>query len=137
MAFPDHPYPEHTAPFPTQPEVMAYIESYANRFNLKRFIKFNHLVVRVSPIENDKWEVIVKNLPNNTFETHIYDAVFDASGHFTKPQFTNIPGANEFNGKYMHSKHYRRPDKFIGMSIWKFQYIMHNCTFYKLKKNIF
>lgn len=115
MEFPDHHYPEGTIPFPPQAEVLKYIHSYADRFNLKKYIKFSHLVVRVLPIENGKWEIIVKNLPNNTFETRIYDAVFVANGHFSKPRFPNVPGADDFNGKLMHSHDYRRAEKFFGL----------------------
>lgn len=115
MEIPGHHFPEGTPAFPSHYQVHKYIQSYADRFGLNEYIKFNHLVIRVLPIENGKWEIIVKDLPNDTFITQIYDAVFVANGHFSKPRYPNIPGIDEFNGTLMHSHDYRRAEKYFGM----------------------
>lgn len=117
MEFPGHSYPKDTISYPTQPHVFKYLHSYADRFSLKNYIKLNHLVIRVLPIENDKWEIIVKDLPNNSFKTLIYDAVFVCNGHFVTPRYPNIPGTNEFKGKIMHSHDYRTAKKFRGEKV--------------------
>ncbi|XP_031636053.1 dimethylaniline monooxygenase [N-oxide-forming] 3-like, partial [Contarinia nasturtii] len=77
----------------------------------------SHLVVRVLPIKNDKWEVLVKNLPKNTFETIIYDVVFVCNGHNSKPFIPNIDSADEFKGKLIHSHDYRKPEPFRNTSV--------------------
>lgn len=115
MEFPNHHYPNGTISFPPQSDVLAYLHSYADRFNLKTHIKYNHLVVRVLPIESDKWEVIVKDLPNDKFITEIYDAVFVCNGHFFKPNIPIIDGADKFNGKIIHSHDVRRLNYFRGI----------------------
>lgn len=114
MEFADYHYPNNTLSYPTQPVVLKFLQSYAERFKLKRHIKFNHLVIRVSPIENDKWEIIVKDLPSNRFMTKIYDAVFVCNGHFTAPRIPVISGSNEFTGKLIHSRDYRAPEPYRG-----------------------
>lgn len=114
MEFPDHHYPSFTIPFPAQPDVLKYIQSFADRFDLKKLIRFHHVVVRVAPIEDDKWEIIVKNLPSNTYETRIFDAVFVTTGQFTQPNIPKFPGANEFKGKLLHSHEYRSAEKYQG-----------------------
>lgn len=114
MEFSDHKYPEKTLPYPPQSEVLNYLQSYADRFNLKDHLKLSHSVIRIQPIENDKWEIIVKDLPNNKFETKIYDAVFVCSGHFSAPRIPNIDGASEFNGKIIHSRDFRSAEAFFG-----------------------
>lgn len=76
MQLPNHPYPNGTTSFPSQEDILKYIHSFADHFDLNEHIKLNHLVIRILPIQNDKWEVIVKDLPNNKFITHIFDAVF-------------------------------------------------------------
>lgn len=114
MEFADYHYPNNTLSYPTQPVVLKFLQSYAEKFKLKRHIKFNHLVIRVLPIENDKWEIIVKDLPSNRFMTKIYDAVFVANGHFTTPRIPVISGANDFTGKLIHSRDYRAPEPYRG-----------------------
>ena len=91
-----------------------YLQSYANRFDLKRYIKFNHLVIRVRPVGNGKWEVIVKDQPNNKFETIIYDVVFVCNGHNSFPHWSEIEGASRFDGEMSHSHDFRTVDKFRG-----------------------
>lgn len=114
MEYPDFHYPEDTLSFPPQSEVLNYLHSYANHFDLKKLIKFSHLVVRVAPVEQEKWEIVVKNLPNNTFETNIFDAVLICNGHYSDPQIPGIPGSEDFKGKIVHSHDFRTAEEFRG-----------------------
>lgn len=114
MEFPDHPYPNGTISYPSQSTVLNYLQSYADRFNMKEHIKFSHLVIRVIPIENDKWEVIVKDLPNDKFNTLMYDVVFVCTGRFSSLRYPNIPGMDDFQGKTLHSHDYRTAETFRG-----------------------
>lgn len=115
MEYPDHHYPEDTPAFPSQADVLNYLHSYANRFDLKRHIKFSHLVVQVVPIDDEKWEVVVKNLPNNSYETNIFDAVFICNGHYSAPNIPELPGADRFRGRLIHSHDFRSAERFRGM----------------------
>lgn len=114
MEFIDHSYPNGTKSYPPQVEVLKYLHSYAERFNIKSHIKLNHLVIRVVPVENEKWEVIVKDLPNDKYETLIYDLVFVANGHFASPRYPSVPGLDEFKGRTLHSHDYRTSEAFHG-----------------------
>lgn len=114
MEFPDYHHPNDTTPFPDQPHILDFLHSYADYFDLNKHIKFSNLVIRVVPIENDKWELIVRDLVNNIITTNIYDAVFVANGHFFAPKIPQIPGANDFKGKVIHSHDFRTPDAFHG-----------------------
>lgn len=76
MEVPDFHLPNDIAPFPTQPNMLNYLRSYAEHFNLSEHIRFNRVVIRVRPIENDRWEIILHNLLENKFITEIHDAVF-------------------------------------------------------------
>lgn len=114
MSFPDHPYPEETKQYPPQRDVLKYLDSYAERFGLKSHIKYSTLVIRVLPIEDQKWEVIVKDLPTNVFETKIYDAVFVCNGHHFTPRIPKIDGVEEFKGQILHSHDFRSAETFKG-----------------------
>lgn len=114
MAFSSFPYPSGIKSYPLYTEVLKYLESYADHFDLIRHIKFSHNVIRVRPIANAKWEISVNDLVNNVTETKIYDAVLVANGHFSVPNIPEIPGASEFNGKIIHSHDFRDADKYRG-----------------------
>lgn len=117
MEFEDLSYPNGTKGYPPQAEVLKYLHTYADRFDIKKHIKFNHLVIRVLPIKNDKWEIIVKDVENDKFEKKIFDAVMVASGHFFAPRNPVIEGMNDFQGKQLHSHDYRRAEDYTGESI--------------------
>lgn len=58
MEFPDYPITinEDTS-YPGSNEILKYLESYADSFKLADVIKLRHYVIRVRPIENERWEV--------------------------------------------------------------------------------
>lgn len=119
MEVPDFHLPSDIAPFPSQPDMLNYLHSYADHFDLIQYIKFNHLVIRVRPIENDRWEIIVHNLVEDKLIKSVYDAVFVCNGHFFQPFIPNIVGANEFKGKLLHSHDFRSAEKFQGILFYE------------------
>lgn len=104
---PNFHYPNDTISYPSHSNVLKYLHSYADKFNLKKHIKLSHLVTRVVPIENQKWELVVKNARSNTFETGIFDMVLVCNGHYSTPFIPKIRGAHEFKGKLIHSHDFR------------------------------
>lgn len=114
MEYPNHPYPKDTLPYPPHADVLKYIHSYADRFDLEKLIKFRRQVIRIRPIENNKWEIIVKDLVNNKIDNVTYDAVFICNGNFSSPRIPQLPGTDEFKGKIIHSHDYRDAEAFHG-----------------------
>lgn len=115
MQFLDFHLPNDVEPFPSQPEILKYLHAYADHFDLKRHIKLNHVVVRVRPIKNDRWEIIVHDLVNDKIITMQHDVVFVCNGHFFEPSIPNIEDADAFKGKLFHSHDFRSIDKFQGI----------------------
>lgn len=115
MGFPDYPFPNKGRSFATHDEVLDFFVSYAKHFNVVEKIKFAHYVVRVLPLINDRWEIIVKDLKSDTSETLEFDYVFVCSGHHSVEVIPEFPGATNFTGKQIHSRYYRRPDAFQGI----------------------
>jgi dimethylaniline monooxygenase (N-oxide forming) len=110
MCYPDLPFPEQKESFVSSEEVLRYYQWYADKFDLKRFVKFQRLVVRVRPLPGDKWEVIVRNIKTNEHETFNFDAVLVCSGHFQHGFVPKYEGQSIFKGKQYHSHDYRKPD---------------------------
>ena len=85
MAFPDHPFPNELPSFITNQDVVRYLDTYAERFELKKYIKLDHLVVSVKPIADgneakQSWDVVVKDLKSETVEKLLFDAVVVCNG---------------------------------------------------------
>lgn len=117
MDVPDFHLPSDVEPFPSQVKILEYLHSYADHFNLNEHIKFNHWVVRVRPVESDRWEIIVHDLLANKFIMMIYDAVFVCNGRTSEPFIPNIEGAKAFKGKWIHSHDFRSAKEFQGNSM--------------------
>ncbi|XP_031629027.1 senecionine N-oxygenase-like isoform X2 [Contarinia nasturtii] len=117
MEYPGHNYPNNTQSHPPHEDVLKYLNSYAERFDLKKHIKFHHFVEKIKPIQNDQWIVVVKDLPNNRTLSEIYDAVFVCVNMYSSPNYPQIDGANVFKGKIIHSHDYRRAEHFRGADV--------------------
>ena len=125
----------------THEEVLAYLDAFANYFNLKKWIRFNTKVIKVAPIiENGseresqtnghgttvcnnnwpRWQVAsITTLPNGEESTtlEIYDAVVLCNGHFSEPRVPVYEGQDIFPGLQLHSHNYRKPEDYIGKSV--------------------
>lgn len=115
MEFPNFTYPEGTPSYPSHEVVWNYMNSYATHFNLTNHIKYHHLVEKVRSKPKNKWEVIVKDLPNNQSITNIYDGVFVCTGICSSPRIPKIKNINKFKGRILHSREYRKPNPFEGV----------------------
>jgi len=119
MCFPDLAFPEQESSYIPAADVESYLNLYADTFNLRDRIKFEHLVMRVRPLrDQDKWEVIVKNLKTVEYEeAQTFDAVLVCNGHFSEPSVPQLPGQRLYEGRQLHSHDYRTPDTFRGEQV--------------------
>ncbi|XP_063708631.1 senecionine N-oxygenase-like [Culicoides brevitarsis] len=116
MGFHDFEFPKGEKSYVTWKEVLDFIKSYEKHFKLTKFIKFEHFVTKVSPLEDEnKWKVVGK-YENEDF-TEEFDAVFVCNGHFFDPNLPKINGIESFEGKIIHSHDYRDPEMFKGKKV--------------------
>ncbi|XP_012283263.1 flavin-containing monooxygenase FMO GS-OX-like 4 [Orussus abietinus] len=106
----------------THQEVLAYLQAYANHFDLYRFIKFNTRVENVRPVVNSdeghtKWQVRVKNVETHEIQVRDFDVVMVCNGHYFEPSIPAIPGVGSFPGEILHSHSYREPNKFAQKTV--------------------
>lgn len=113
MSFPDFPYnKEIKETFLTPDKVLDYFHRYTNEFDLRKYIMFEHQVIRVCPLPNsDLWEIMVKDLPNNFIKVYQCNFVFICNGLST-PWLPKIKGQSAFKGHVMHSHAYRNSKTF-------------------------
>jgi cation diffusion facilitator CzcD-associated flavoprotein CzcO len=107
-AYRDFPLPEDSALFPSHEQIRAYLEAYADRFDVRRRIRFNSEVTAVEPVDDgaaSRWRIRLADGSEEEF-----DRVVVANGHQTEPM--HPPFAGDFGGEYLHSLHYRTPEPF-------------------------
>lgn len=118
MGYPDFPIPDQSKSYIPQKDMLTFLELYAQKFNVYPHIKFEHFVIRVRPYnDEDQWEIIVRDLPNNTYNTYIFDAIIVCNGHYHTPAMPKYPGKELYKGQQIHSHNYRSADPFTGKTM--------------------
>jgi cation diffusion facilitator CzcD-associated flavoprotein CzcO len=108
--FADFPFPGDFPTFPSHRQVLAYLRSYAEHFDLYPDITFGTAVRRVEPVDGG-WKVHV----DGDGAARQYAGVIIANGHHWDPRVPELPG--EFNGITMHSRQYKTPDVLRGRRV--------------------
>lgn len=99
LGYPDFPISSDKPDFLSHQDLLAYLEGYANHFDVKRSVRFNTEVASVTKLPDGRWRVI-----SNDGERD-YRAVIVANGHLwdaRRPSFTGT-----FSGTAIHSSEYR------------------------------
>jgi dimethylaniline monooxygenase (N-oxide forming) len=117
MGYPDEPFPHQYDSYIPSEDVLKYYQSYADKHDLRQFIKFETHVVRVRPLLNDSWEVIVQDMKSMEFKNYSFDNILVCNGHYNTPNWPAIRGQASFLGRQLHSKDYRSADEFRGENV--------------------
>ena len=110
LGYPDHPIPDQYPDFLSHAEVLEWLESYAERFDVRRHFRFNCKVERVEPEEGGAWRVTLAG-----GEVRRCRAVIVANGHLWDPRTATFPGS--FEGEQIHAHHYRTAEPFSGKRV--------------------
>jgi Flavin-binding monooxygenase-like len=106
----DFPMPDHYPDFPSRQQMVDYLRSYADKFNLRPQIQFNTKLVMAQPLPDQRWELALAN-----GERRIYRGLIVCSGHHWDRRFPQYPG--KFTGEYLHSKDYKHPDQLVNKRV--------------------
>lgn len=92
MNFPDFPFPDETPSYMHHSEVVEYLKSYAEHFDLLKYIQFNTKVVDVEPAQDGrlnpittqlgetKWIVTSQSKINGEMKKSVFDGVIICNG---------------------------------------------------------
>jgi thioredoxin reductase len=107
--FPDFPMPDHWPDYPHHSQLLAYFERYADHFGLREHIWFGTEVVRVEPVDGDRWDVTTHSAGRGGGErTSRYAAVVVANGHNWSPKLPEYEGLADYKGaKVIHASAYK------------------------------
>lgn len=113
--FSDFPWDENADDFPTAKEVYNYLCNYANDHHIYENTKLNCNVIKISRLK-DQWSVEwIRD--HKYLETALFDSVLICSGVYSKGYIPQIQGSETFNGRLIHSEHYRNPESFKGRKV--------------------
>jgi len=94
--------PEWTEFYASGHEIEDYLKSVADKFKLRRFMKFNHKCLGAEwNEEKGKWKVELEGPNGKVFDE--CDVLVSASGFLNNWKWPDIPGLHSFNGIKVHS----------------------------------
>ena len=106
---PNHLYSFSFAPydwsqyFVLRDELHDYFEDVADRFEVRRHIRFNtDVIAAVYNSATQCWDVRIRNADGSE-ETRTANVLISAAGIFNPPAFPDIPGLDSFAGRMWHS----------------------------------
>jgi cation diffusion facilitator CzcD-associated flavoprotein CzcO len=107
-ALPDMAMPQDYPTYPSRGQMVAYLESYAERFNIQPIFS-----VEVARIRRDGalWRA---ETPRGAFTAPI---VVVASGIANSPYRPSWPGEEDYRGAAIHSSGYRNPAPYVGKRV--------------------
>ncbi|KAL3290681.1 flavin depend monooxygenase that catalyses the oxidation of rubrofusarin to 9-hydroxyrubrofusarin [Colletotrichum asianum] len=111
--FTDFPFPKDVPSQCSAKQVEDYLESYADHFKLRSFIRLNTQVGRARHDETmERWIIEIDGSP-----TEIFYRVIIATGMNQTPNYPEIKGIQSFPGRQVHSRSFKRPEEFKGKRV--------------------
>ena len=107
LGYSDFPIAANKPDFLSHRDLLAYLESYADRFDARSRIRFNCEVISISK-DRLGWRVVTRQ--NGQQDTRHYGSVIVANGHLWDPRWPSFPG--QFSGTAIHSSQYRTAQPF-------------------------
>ncbi|MCH9734716.1 MAG: NAD(P)/FAD-dependent oxidoreductase [Actinomycetia bacterium] len=93
-----------TRTYARQPEILAYLESVADDFDLRRHLMLDTRVRQARWHEDScQWELHVQRGGTEDLTTITADVVVSAVGLFGSPKFPEIAGLDDFRGSVLHT----------------------------------
>jgi len=106
----DFPMPDNFPDFPSARQMLDYLASYAETFNLRPYIQFRTKVLMCCPLANNSWEVELAG-----GEKRVYKGVIVCNGHHWDKRYPDYAG--RFTGEYIHSKDYKHPQQLVNKRV--------------------
>ncbi len=111
---PNHNWPQHFSP---QPELLKYFQGVADKYDLRRHIRFETTVESLTWDEaRAAWRVAVRRKDGER-ETIEANAVITAVGQLNKPRMPKIDGVGTFEGPAFHSAEWRHDVDLTGKRV--------------------
>lgn len=96
--------PNWSRKYPLQPEILAYFEGVAAKYDIEKHVRFNTIVESAHWEESSgTWLVNVKDLKTSDTYQRRCKILVSAVGVLSVPNECDIPGASTFEGRLFHT----------------------------------
>lgn len=112
--FSDLPHLDGTPLFPSALEIQAYLERYAETFDLNRRVQLESRVTDVERMPDGFCVRVVSRGERRTYHT---PRVVVVSGRYNRPELPAIEGIDAFAGHAIHAFEFRDPAEFAGRKV--------------------
>jgi dimethylaniline monooxygenase (N-oxide forming) len=117
-AFSDYPIPDDYPDYPSRAQFLEYLRGYAEHFNLLPHIRFATQIESVRPDPAGQgWCVSFRPLAGGAATEASFEAVMICTGFNSKPYTPPFAGAENFQGRILHSAAYKGPEAFAGQRV--------------------
>lgn len=104
----DFPMPSDYPDYPSHKQLLNYFNLYAEHFGVRKYIRFNTTVNKITREKNNQWRVFYHDEKGEYEE--LFDQLLIANGHHWDPLIPNYPG--QFSGSILHSHQYKKASPF-------------------------
>lgn len=111
-AFSDFPMPRDYPEWPSGAQMQAYLQAYADHFDVTRRIALNTVVAHAAPVEGGTgWTLVTRaaDAPDGPTRTRTFDWLLICNGIFSIPSVPAYPGADRFRaagGAILHTSEF-------------------------------
>ncbi|MEQ4719709.1 NAD(P)/FAD-dependent oxidoreductase [Nonomuraea sp. B19D2] len=103
-------YASWTRRYPEQPEILGYLEHCADKYDVRRKIRFG-AEVRQAVFDGTRWQLTIGD------RTEAFDVVVMAVGQLNRPRLPDIPGISDFEGVSFHSARWNHDHDLTGRRV--------------------
>jgi dimethylaniline monooxygenase (N-oxide forming) len=116
--FSDLAHEAGTPVYPSNRTVVAYLNRYADHFDLRPRIRLGTRVMGVRQSAGSGWSIRTRQ-DDGVEHEEIYPHVVVASGRFNKPRMPGVLGLESFTGAsgVIHTFHYKEPHRYVGQRV--------------------
>lgn len=118
-AFSDRRHDRETPVFPTNQMVCAYLQAYAEQFELLRHARLRTAVRGLSRNQRgDAWAILSEDAEGRSRED-TYEKVVVATGRYHHPAIPPVPGLESYSGRrgLVHAFGYKHPEVYRGLRV--------------------
>ncbi|GGO70977.1 flavin-containing monooxygenase [Nonomuraea cavernae] len=110
-------YGSWTRRYPEQPEILGYLAHCADKYDVRRKIRFNSAVVS-AVFDGAEWQVTTAApTPGAEPLTESFDMVVMSVGQLNRPHLPDFPGMSDFEGTSFHSARWNHDHDLTGRRV--------------------
>ena len=112
MHFDEYRFDDDVAEYPHHAPMKDYFHGFAEKFDLRKYFKFNTKVINCERTAEGLWSITTENTQTAQQRTDVYKGLLVANGIFNFPNIPTLKGQENFTGEIVHSSKYKEATMF-------------------------